>query len=150
MQKTRVWFLGWEDPLEKEWQPTPVFLPGKSHGDRSLAGYSPWGCKEPDTTGQLVYTHTHTHTHTHTICIWQSVQWPEQSFFYFLKVFLMWTILESLSNLLQYCFCFMFWCFGFEACGILAPWIGTEPLSPASKGKVLTTGLSGKSWRAIL
>ena len=65
MQKTWVWFLGWEDPLEKEWQPTPVFLPGKSHGDRSLAGYSPWGCKEPDTTGQLVHTHTHTHTHTH-------------------------------------------------------------------------------------
>ena len=33
---------GQEDPLEKEMQPTPVFLPGKSHGQRSLAGYSPW------------------------------------------------------------------------------------------------------------
>ena len=32
------------------WQPTPVFLPGESHGQRSLAGYSPWGCKELDTT----------------------------------------------------------------------------------------------------
>ena len=31
-----------------EWQPTPVFLSGKSHGHRSLAGYSPWGCKESD------------------------------------------------------------------------------------------------------
>ena len=31
------------------WQPTPVFLPGKSHGQRSLAGYSPWGYKESDT-----------------------------------------------------------------------------------------------------
>ena len=30
------------------WQPTPVFLPGKSHGQRSLAGYSPWGHKESD------------------------------------------------------------------------------------------------------
>ena len=30
----------------REWQPTPVFLPGKFHGQRSLAGYSPWGCKE--------------------------------------------------------------------------------------------------------
>ena len=34
----------------RAWQPTPVFLPGESHGQRSLAGYSPWGCKELDTT----------------------------------------------------------------------------------------------------
>ena len=34
----------------RKWQPTPVFLPGKSHGLRSLVGYSPWGCKESDTT----------------------------------------------------------------------------------------------------
>ena len=33
-----------------EWQCTPVFLLGKSHGQGSLAGYSPWGCKELDTT----------------------------------------------------------------------------------------------------
>ena len=32
------------------WQPTPVFLPGKSHGQRNLAGYNPWGPKESDTT----------------------------------------------------------------------------------------------------
>ena len=31
--------------LEKEWQPTPVFLPGEFHVQRSLAGYSPWSCK---------------------------------------------------------------------------------------------------------
>ena len=37
----------------RKWQPTPVFLPGKSHGWRSLAGYSPWGHKELDTTKQL-------------------------------------------------------------------------------------------------
>ena len=54
-------FLGWEDPLEKERQPTPVFLPGKSHGQRSLVGYSPSGHKELDTTactciGQDRYT----------------------------------------------------------------------------------------------
>jgi len=36
-------------PWRKEWQPNPVFLPGKSHGQRSLAGCSPWGCKESDT-----------------------------------------------------------------------------------------------------
>ena len=40
-------------PWSRKWQPTPGFLPGKSHGQRSLAGYSPWGWKEPDTTGQL-------------------------------------------------------------------------------------------------
>ena len=37
-------------PWRRAWQPTPVFLPGESHGQRSLAGYSPWGCKESDTT----------------------------------------------------------------------------------------------------
>ena len=42
--------LGWEDPLEEAWQPTPVFLPGESHGQRTLAGYSPWAYKELDTT----------------------------------------------------------------------------------------------------
>ena len=37
-------------PWRKAWQHTPVFLPGESHGQRSLAGYSPWGWKESDTT----------------------------------------------------------------------------------------------------
>ena len=40
-------------PWRRKWQPTPVFLVGKSHGQRSLAGYSPWGCKESDLTSQL-------------------------------------------------------------------------------------------------
>ena len=34
--------------LRRKWQPTPVFLPGKSHGQRSLVGYCPWGCKQLD------------------------------------------------------------------------------------------------------
>ena len=42
--------LGEEDPLEKEWQPTPVFLPGEFHGQRSLLGYGPWGHTELDMT----------------------------------------------------------------------------------------------------
>ena len=46
----------------RKWQPTPVFLPGESHGQRSLADYSPWGCKELDMTERLTHTHTHTHT----------------------------------------------------------------------------------------
>ena len=41
--------------LEKEMASTPALLPGKSHGRRSLIGYSPWGHKESDTTEQLHY-----------------------------------------------------------------------------------------------
>ena len=40
----------------RKWQPTPVFLPGESHGQRSLVGYSPWGRKESDTTERLHFT----------------------------------------------------------------------------------------------
>ena len=40
-------------PQRRKWQPTPVFLPGKSHRQRSLVGYSPWDPKESDTTEQL-------------------------------------------------------------------------------------------------
>ena len=36
-------------PWRRKWQPTPVYLPGESHGQRSLAGYSPWGHKVSDT-----------------------------------------------------------------------------------------------------
>ena len=39
-----------EDPWRREWQLTPAFLPGESHGQRCLAGYSPWDCKESDMT----------------------------------------------------------------------------------------------------
>ena len=39
----------------RKWQPTPVFLPGKSHGWSSLVGYCPWGRKELDTTERLHY-----------------------------------------------------------------------------------------------
>ena len=47
----RPWFDPWVGKISwrREWQPTPVFLPGESHGQRSLVGYSPWGSKEPDT-----------------------------------------------------------------------------------------------------
>ena len=37
----------------RQWQPSPVLLPGKSHGQRSLIGYSPWGREESDTTERL-------------------------------------------------------------------------------------------------
>ena len=51
--------LGWEDPLEEGMTPTPVFLPGESHGQRSLAGYSSWDCKESDTTKATEHTRMH-------------------------------------------------------------------------------------------
>ena len=47
-------------------QLTPVSLLGESHGQRSLAGYSPWGCKESDTTDRA---RAHTHTHTHKLSV---------------------------------------------------------------------------------
>ena len=50
MQEMQVRSLGGEDPLEGVWQPTVVFLPGESHGQRSLESYRPWGHKESDTT----------------------------------------------------------------------------------------------------
>ena len=40
-------------PWRRKWQPTPLLLPGKSHGWRNLVGYSPWVCKESDTTERL-------------------------------------------------------------------------------------------------
>ena len=43
----------------RAWQPTPVFLPGESHGQRSLAGYSPWGHTESDTTERLTLSWAH-------------------------------------------------------------------------------------------
>ena len=73
----------------RKWQPTPIFLPGEFHGERSLVGSSPWGHKESDTTEWLthflsecialptsnhfnldqplyhIHTDTHRHTHTH-------------------------------------------------------------------------------------
>ena len=53
VQETPIPSLGREDPLEKGKAVTPVLLPGESHGQWSLTGYSPWGCKESDTTERV-------------------------------------------------------------------------------------------------
>ena len=53
MQEIWVQSLSQEDPWRKEWQPTPLFLPGKFHGQRSLAGSSPQGHKKSNTIDQL-------------------------------------------------------------------------------------------------
>ena len=49
-------------PWSRKWEPTPVFLPGKFHGQRSLAGYTVHGAAKSWTQ---LHTHTHAHTHTH-------------------------------------------------------------------------------------
>ena len=49
--------LGGEGPWRREWQLTPVFLPGESHGQRSLPGHGPWGHRESDTTEVTEPTH---------------------------------------------------------------------------------------------
>ena len=64
-------------PWRRKWQSTPVLLPGKAHGQRSLVGYSPWGHKELDTTEWL-----HIHIQTHLLV---------------LRAF-MWIILDFLHN----------------------------------------------------
>ena len=46
---------GLEDPWRRKWQPTPVLLPRKSHGQRSLAGYSPGDNRESDTTEKIIH-----------------------------------------------------------------------------------------------
>ena len=53
MQESR--FNPWvrKIPWRQKWQPTPILLPGEFHGKRTLAGNSPWGCKESDTTERL-------------------------------------------------------------------------------------------------
>ena len=56
VQETQVQSLGQEDPWipwRREWHHTPVFLPGGSHGQRSLGDYSPWDCKGSDMTEQI-------------------------------------------------------------------------------------------------
>ena len=64
-----IWFqfLGQDDPWRREWLPTLVFLPGKSHGQRSLAGYRPWDRKELDTTERL----THASSELSSLIIYQ-------------------------------------------------------------------------------
>ena len=54
MRETWVRSLGWEDPLEKEMATHPSILAWKSHGQRTLVGYSPWGRKESDTTDTYI------------------------------------------------------------------------------------------------
>ena len=84
---SRSWSYPWvgKIPWRRAWQPTPVFLPGESHGLRSLVGYSLWGCKESDMT-ECLSTHIHTHhiqVNTHQL--------------------LLYSVLHSISTFLKFC-----------------------------------------------
>ena len=57
VQETRMWSLGWEDPWRRKCQPIPVSLPGKSHGQRSLVGCSPWGRRVGHNWATNTYLH---------------------------------------------------------------------------------------------
>ena len=61
-KRMRQVFSSWvgKIPWRRKWQPTPVFLPGESHGQRNTVGCSPWGCKESDTLSDWARAHTHT------------------------------------------------------------------------------------------
>ena len=60
VKNLRLRFDSWvgEIPWRRAWLPTPIFLPGQSHGQRNLAGYSSWGCKELDTAEWLTHMRT--------------------------------------------------------------------------------------------
>ena len=60
--ETWVQWLGVEDLWRRKWLPNPVFLPGESHGQRSLAGYSPLGSKELDMTEAIQNARKHLYT----------------------------------------------------------------------------------------
>ena len=70
-------------PWRKKWQPIPVFLSGKFHGQRCLAGYSPKCCKELDITEATECTHTHTQTHRMLMAIKDIYQEKLQAKIYF-------------------------------------------------------------------
>ena len=67
MQEHRLSPWVWKIPWRRKWQPTPIFLPGKSHGQRSLADYRPRGHRELDTT-EWLSTHTWDENENLAIC----------------------------------------------------------------------------------
>ena len=90
MPEIWAWSLGWEDPLEKKWQPIPVFLPGKSHGQRSLVGHSPRGRRvRRDWVAERKHTHREHHTSFPFTCRWMHV-WVLVSLFWLLWIILLW------------------------------------------------------------
>ena len=80
MQETWVTSLVGKIPWRRKWQPTPVFLPGKSHGQRSLAGYSPWGkrvgCDWVTSTVFPLRVYTSMHVYSYVYRRWRKEATP--------------------------------------------------------------------------
>ena len=85
-------------PWSNPWQPMPVFLPGKFHGQRSQAGYSPWGHKELDRT-EWLSTHMHRNRYVCTFfAMWlQSYNWVGWSLFLTPLMLCLATLMQSSS-----------------------------------------------------
>ena len=151
-------------PWTRKWQPTLVLLPGESHGQWILAVYSPWGhkrvrhnlvTKQRYSLFKLSFPWHMTHVRgilrdggkvSFKDLIILSIQSLEKTFFWVIFFhFLCGPSLKPLLNLLWYSFCFTFWFFDHEACGISASRLGIKCAHPALQGRVLTTGPSGKS-----
>ena len=102
-------------PWRRKWPPTPVCLPGKSYGQRSLAGYSPWCRKESDTTEQLAMsTQTHNILITVALCLKKEDLW-EQDWPLDLRVKCWWDTPQYsthrksiLCQILRYTWCLVF------------------------------------------
>ena len=165
MQETRFRCQDREDPLEKEWQPTLVFLPGELHGQRSLVGYSPWGCKESDTTEKLTLLLLDAAQTKQPEIVLSADQKCVQSFLPFGKLpFSCTYVWKSLSHV---------WLFVTPwtvACQILCPWNSptrilewvaihfsrvssqprNEPISPTLQADSLSSEPPGKFTRCII
>ena len=84
-------------PWSKKWQPAPTVLPGKFHGQRSLVAYSPWGCKELDST-------EHTHTNETDILISVLVPWLSFSEVKLRNLNFSWSLMTLIWEQLGECF----------------------------------------------
>ena len=84
-------------PWRRNWQPTPVFLPGKSHGQRSRVGYSPWVCKRPTQLSNWI-TPLHTHIHLSEV----SINSYFLEVFFYLFCFLNYNAFEYFQRSFQY------------------------------------------------
>ena len=125
MREIRVQSLIQEDLLEKKWQPTPVFLLGKSHGWRNLVGCNPWDHKESNMTEQLHFLLSQqlsnmqfsivNYSHHTVLCIPRTCLFYDQRSVHFdpLHPFLL-TPYPAPGNH-QYVFCLGFWGFVFAA-----------------------------------
>ena len=185
-------------PWRRKWQSTPVFLPGRAYGQRSLVGYDPWGCKSwtwfsdwkqyfKTSSSDWFLSFPSAKSHVTSLWSWEVCWWSGKdsgawhtwvnfcdapltscktvgfcftTFFFFL-IYLCGCIGSQLPHVAS-----SLWCKGFclivacgllgsvlvmnwlrcpTRCGILVPWPGIEPMSPALEGEFSTREPPGKS-----